>query len=403
MLDTILHTIQSNQTLLAAIGLGGAGIITFWVKDLPKAIFQLCKRELTTSLTVTSQNVTFYDILKWIGDNYKDKNFRELKLSNGKWGEESTAVLSVGYGVHFIRYKLYWFMLRLIKEEANQTMHDKETLILTKLGRNKVPFLKFIDTVSTSTNNTKKTKIYKFDEDWSFVKEQDKRDLKTVFIDKDIKAQLLDGLRDFVNKEQWYHNHGIPYQLGILLYGPPGTGKTSLIRAIASYLNYPLYILPTFRMLKIEKAFETIQEKCIIVLEDIDCQTYTHTRQEIKTNEDSSHQLITKKSDPFASVGLAEILNALDGICSVGGRILIATTNHIEKLDQALIRSGRFDLKIKIDFVTNDILKEFLNMHFSKIEIDLDKLKIKDNITVAYLQEHILKRKTLEEIIKDIT
>jgi len=402
MLETVFHTIQNNQTLLAALGLGGAGILTFWVKDVPKKIFALLKRELTTSLTVTSHNITFYHILQWVGNNYKNKNFRELKLTNGKWGEEEVSTLSVGYGVHFIRFEKFWFLLRLIKEEANQTLHDKETLVLTRLGRSKDPFLRFIKVASAAMKDDKKTKIYKFEDDWEFVKEQNKRDFSTVFLNPEVKNELLIGLEKFIKKETWYEARGIPYQLGILLYGPPGTGKTTLIRAIASYFDYPLYIISTSRMLKIEKAFETIPEKCIVVIEDIDCQMLTHTRDSLQ-DETSRVSVIPKKDDTFAMIGLAEVLNALDGVCSVNGRILIATTNKIEKLDPALIRSGRFDIKTKIDYVDKETFTCFLKAYYPDYFLKLNELTLKNNVTVAQLQEYALKEYTPEEIIKYVT
>jgi chaperone BCS1 len=100
--------------------------------------------------------------------------------------------------------------------------------------------------------------------------------------------------------------------------------------------------------------------------------------------------------------GLSEILNALDGFAGVDGRILIATTNHIDKLDSALLRPGRFDLKINIDYVNQEILQLFLKSFFPSFDKSLEDFKIKSNITVASLQEMVLENFTAEQILEKI-
>ena len=52
------------------------------------------------------------------------------------------------------------------------------------------------------------------------------------------------------------------------------------------------------------------------------------------------------------------MLNALDGIASQEGRILFMTTNHIEKLDTALIRPGRCDMKVKLNLASKNQIKK---------------------------------------------
>lgn len=411
MFEQILKLIEGNQVLLTGLGLGGAGILTFWLKDVPAKIFGILKRELTTSVTITSQNVIFYKTLKWIQIKFKDKNFRYLKISNGRWGSEDNTTFSIGYGFHFIWFKNTLFFLRLEKDEANQTEYDKESIILTKFGRSKKVFEQFLEEVEKQNQSGDTLKFYKFNDCWEWLKDINKRDLSTIFIEKEKKEQIIQRIESFQKAEGWYHDKGIPYQLGILLYGPPGTGKTSLIRAIASYLNYPIYYIPTTKMIKLEEAFERLKEKSIVVIEDIDCQTFTHSREDeedddekpLKTKQNENNKRLKGLKSDLGLVGLSEILNTLDGFAGVDGRILIATTNHIEKLDQALIRPGRFDMKIEIGYVNKEILQDFFKNFFPSFKKDFSRIKVKEKLSVATLQEMVLKNYKPEQILKEIT
>ena len=406
MINQILEIIKTNQVLLAGLGLGGAGLLTFCLREFPKYIIEIIKRELTTSLTITSQNVIFYKTLKWIAKNYKQKNFRRLKLSNGRWGSEERTTFSVGYGHHFLWHKGLPLMLELEKDTGNQTEYDKESLVFTKLGRSKEKFASLMRDIELESKDDDKIKFYKFDNEWECLKEIKKRSLDSVFIESAKKNGLIKRLTEFIESEKWYIDSGIPYQLGILLYGPPGTGKTSFIKAIASHLNYPIYFIPASQLIKLERAFEKLTEKSIVVIEDIDCQTITHSRTDEDDNisKASGKNALDALKSEFSEIGLSEILNTIDGFCGVDGRILIATTNHIEKLDPALLRPGRFDIKFEMTHVTRESLTSFIRAYFPDEHFELDEtMNVKPNVTIAFLQELVLQKATLEEIVKSVT
>lgn len=394
--------LANNHILQTGLGLGSAGIISFWLKDVPGKIFNFLKREFTTTVTITSQHDSFYNFLKWIQANYKNKNFRQWKLSNGRWGSEDS-IFSVGYGWHVIWYKRVPLLLYLNKEEANQTDRDKEYVDITKFGRSKKVFEDLLIDIEMQHDLKNKIKMFKYDGDWTWIKDVNKRSLDSIFIEQQKKNFVIERINSFNKEEQWYLQKGIPYQLGIMLYGPPGTGKTSFIKAVASYLGYPIYYIPTSAFLKIEDAFEKLNQKCVVVVEDIDCQTFVHSRE----NDDFDEEFVRKsnkdklKSD-LGIIGLSEILNALDGFAGVDGRILIATTNHIEKLDSALLRPGRFDIKVNIGYVNKEILSLFLKSFFPAFDKFTEEFKIKSNVTVASLQEMVLENFSAEQILERI-
>src|SRR5690606_10076274 len=124
---------------------------------------------------------------------------------------------------------------------------------------------------------------------------------------------------------------------GILLYGEPGTGKTSIAKAIASQLNAVLLSLDM--NLISDTNIETIMrdgmlyKKLVVLLEDIDC-IMGHREDGTMTEKEKA--------------ALNKTLQLLDGVNSYSNTVFVATTNHIEQLDEALTRDGRFDIKMEI-------------------------------------------------------
>jgi len=413
--QNLLKLIQENQIILTSLGLGGAGTIILWLKGIPQAIYNLFKRELTTEIVITNQHIAFYNIMKLMEKLYANKNFRKLKVLNGRWGDEKS-VIGIGYGFHVLKYKKRWLFTNLTKESANQTNYDKDTLSFLKLGRSHKVFDELIEEAENLSNDINVSKIYKMEDVWHYTKDQRRRSIESIFLESHKKKYLLDGIQKFLSSEEWYLSHGIPYQLGILLYGPPGTGKTSLIKAIASYLNYSIYYLPSSRLYKIEKAVSTLPDNSILVIEDIDTDSATNKRGQdwgdmeeknksegvpLTTPPTQENSINKNMIEAFEKMGLSGILNSLDGIFATHGRILVATTNHIEALDPALIRPGRIDMRIELGYVNNDLLKIFCNSFFPDDQVDFNKVKIKkQKLTIAFLQNMVLEGKSLQEIIE---
>jgi len=178
---------------------------------------------------------------------------------------------------------------------------------------------------------------------WCFDSSLPKRNFDCIFLKEDHLNKIKDPILKFINKESYkdYIKHGIPYKMNIMLHGVPGVGKTSLIHSIASECDANLCILNINAELKEESMIEAISrvndddKKSILVLEDIDC-----IFADRKVN-DSMKNHITMNG----------ILNCLDGFNNPEGLIVIMTTNFPDKLDDALLRSGRIDLNIELTYL----------------------------------------------------
>lgn len=179
-------------------------------------------------------------------------------------------------------------------------------------------------------------------------------------MDKQVKDDVLRDVDDFLDQDMqdWYAERGIPYKRGYLLFGPPGTGKSSFGLSLAGEHELDIYTLQLSNISdsKLMKLFAELPPRCIVLLEDVD------TAGMGRRNSVDADQETESKS----AVTLSGLLNVLDGVSSQEGRILIMTTNHIEHLDEALIRPGRSDKKVQFKLADQNISTQLFHTVFKQ-------------------------------------
>ncbi|CAO3593044.1 unnamed protein product [Absidia cylindrospora] len=230
--------------------------------------------------------------------------------------------------------------------------------------------------------------------------------LSTVALCPENEHRLLKDLDTFVNNKSFYKRVGFPFRRGYLLHGQPGTGKTSLVLAVASYLQLSLYFINLGYIRsdsELIQAFSTVPSNAIVVFEDVDTQsTVLHQRANRMTRSPKPDQ--QEETDGF---NLSTFLSILDGHTLEEGIIFIMTTNHKELLDPAVIRPGRMDSHFDLTYATHYQMRRIFSMaqlHDETLTLDDIYPDLEKNIPEfaippsEVMQTMVLYRDNLDEI-----
>ena len=187
---------------------------------------------------------------------------------------------------------------------------------------------------------------------------------------KEIKEEL-EEIVDFLNEPQKYLQYGVKLPKGVLLVGPPGVGKTLIARAVAGEADVPFFyqsgasfvhIYVGMGAKKVRELFAKAKQSApaIIFIDEID----------------AVGKMRSGKSNDERESTLNELLTQMDGFDGDSGVIVIAATNKIEVLDDALLRAGRFDRRVHVGLPNIEDRKKILELYLNgkNHEINIERL-----------------------------
>ncbi|RVX66557.1 hypothetical protein B0A52_09433 [Exophiala mesophila] len=412
---SILSQLTSNPFFTAGFGLAGLGALAAFGQRGLRHGAALMRRRLLVDVEISVRDDSYPWFLYWMTLHERSKLSSEAAqhvLKNGQAGQKVGVVESIfqrltpgmrhlsietekrelpngaihtnfalipGPGRHVIRYNGAWILVNRQRESKQFSMDGKpwETVTLTTLYSHRHIFeTLFREAHDLATQSVQgKTVIYTaWGTKWEkFGHPRSKRPLDSVILDKGVKERIVTDVQDFISSSKWYYERGIPYRRGYLLYGPPGTGKSSFIQAVAGHLNYDIAMLNlSERGLtddRLNHLLTVIPQRTLVLLEDVDA-AFANRRQ------------VEADGYQGANVTFSGLLNALDGVGSAEERIIFLTTNHVDRLDEALVRPGRVDMTVRLGEATVYQIEQLWDRFYTDVDPNgeaktqfLDKLR----------------------------
>ncbi|WPH03051.1 Mitochondrial chaperone BCS1 [Acrodontium crateriforme] len=371
--ETVFSQLFSNPLFTAGFGLAGLGAALRYGSMGLRRAAGLMRQRMLVDLEITRHDESYNWVLNWMTAHYQNQLVPSASRSNGgvlealiqrftpglhhlqiktatvktPSGSESTAFSLVpGHGKHILRYKNAFIAVN--RERVGKSFDANgqpfETVKLTTLYHNRQIFEElFLEAHHMARQRTEgKTVVYTSRHTVWEPSGQPKRrrPFDSVVLEDGLADKILGDVREFQAARTWYLDRGIPYRRGYLLYGPPGTGKTSFVQALAGELDFNIAMLSLSQRGLTDDLLNhlllNVPARTIVLLEDADA-AFSNRRQ------------IDDDGYSGANVTYSGLLNALDGVASAEERIIFMTTNHIERLDDALIRPGRVDMTVQLD------------------------------------------------------
>ncbi|KAF9876622.1 hypothetical protein CkaCkLH20_06030 [Colletotrichum karsti] len=377
-----LDALLSNPIFAGGIGIAGLGLAAAQARKGIIVAAGAARRSLLVNVEISKQDPAYPWVLAWLSQPRESAGFLASRItrihdlsvsttattSRGASGPTNAHFfLQPGYGRHIVKHKNAYIAVNREKHNtANMnTGEPHEILQLTTLWAHRHVFEEVFGEAHAlaAKANEGKTIVYSArGMEWAPLGDpRKKRPLGSVILDEGVKESIVGDVREFLDQQQWYVDRGIPYRRGYLLFGPPGSGKSSFIQSLAGELDYSVAMINLSEMGmtddKLAYLLTKLPKRSLLLLEDADA-AFINRRQ--------------RDGDGYsgANVTFSGLLNALDGLAAGEERIAFLTTNHIERLDPALIRPGRVDMMMRIGEATRYQAGQMWDRFYGDVDTD---------------------------------
>ncbi len=256
---------------------------------------------------VEQKSVFYHTTTDWEGNGKKPEQQIQNAWLNVLWRGELLDVVLISYSQACSLQQHHWIIA-----DSSQLAED------------------FLDAVCESSCEVRgEILVYQngyFDKDKELFDAIKSANFDNLILSDSLKDEIKNDFEQFFNSRETYERYQIPWRRGSIFIGPPGNGKTHMVKALINYLERPCIYVRGFsgygsEAQNMAEVFNRARmTPSLVVLEDLDAMIHGQNR--------------------------SFFLNELDGFRVNTGVVVLATTNHPEKLDTAILdRPSRFDRK----------------------------------------------------------
>jgi DNA replication protein DnaC len=249
-----------------------------------------------------------------------------------------------------------------------------------------------------------------------------KKTFDTLYIDN--KHEIIDLIDKFENNKMYPPAYHLDNKLGLLLYGPSGTGKSGFVTCLANKLQRSILLIDSFNHSKnlILNTINKYKKTHIIVLDEFDkllenIGKYDEVNFSSLFSAISSEEKekiiknITTTNKPSEITDIVFLMKLLDSFGDDSDRIIVATTNHPEKIPSLLIRPGRFDKIVCMSYCSFNMFVDIARGSYDDIDKLLENENIKNkiidiiklNITPLILINTCVTTKTFDDVLNKLS
>ncbi len=338
------------------------GSIGYWARAIPSMIWQQIKRLTLVTLSFDESTMLFQLFQSWVDSQGLMDKKRDVMLKVNERVDPPEILIVPDRKSYLVKLGGVWCKMTKQKDEVPNKSDDNsissliapERIWLTCLIWKRAKILATLSYILQEFGLEHEKSVPLYTCDYGYWREQCKLPLRlpeNIILREGVYEEIVSDFGEFLESKEWYDERQIPYQRGYMFCGPPGTGKTTLAATLASEFKMRLCTLDLSSIdndRQIKSAFSSIPNKSIILIEDFD--SFIQGR-----------KILGKSEMTFSG-----LLNAINGVMTSPGRLLIGTTNITQDIDPALVRTGRIDRVFKLDYLDDQqartIIKKFLGV-----------------------------------------
>ena len=389
---------MDKNVLITTLIMGIVGMLALNIQHVIRFLTEHMVNVLFYSIKIDDSSPFYYAMQKYVKsermDNVKNfyyKNFWDNWVSrvDGKNRGKKIDNLFFSYGHFFVKFNNKRIFLSKTNRVVDNSMDPWKSVkqSITLYSFNKKVIFDLLHHIESTYYNDTINYYFNSDGETKMLGPIGSKQFEHIFLNDNLVETIRNDVDKFINSEEQYCKLGIKYKRTYLFYGPAGTGKSSLATAIANHSGRNILSINVSKDMTDATLIKVIAgrpDKAIILFEDIDCLFAN-----LKRSENVEESKEGEKKDNSIKVTLSCILNILDGAYTPEDVIFILTTNHIDKLDDAIRRDGRTDLKLEITRPNVTTITRYLEYVHNQTGKPID-IDVSEDTSLATLEKLLL-------------